>query len=115
MSRIATYHVALTECERKELRAISAKGRGSVRRALYVRALLLLDEGDFAETRWKVGDVATAVGMVRRTVENLKRRFVEEGLDGVLERKERETPLRAVVFGGDFEALPKVNATNSVP
>ena len=44
------------------------------------------------------------MGMSSRTLEHLKKRMVEEGLDAALERKERETPPRAVIFDGAFEA-----------
>lgn len=104
MSRIATYHVTLTSEEREELRQLTTKGRTSARKVLYSRALLLLDEGEFGKERWSVGDVAEAVGMGRRTLEHLKKRFVEDGLYAALERKERETPPREIVFGGEFEA-----------
>jgi hypothetical protein len=43
------------------------------------------------------------LGITVRTIEHLKQRFVEEGLDGALERKETDKP-RAVRFGGEFEA-----------
>lgn len=63
-----------------------------------------MDEGEFGSEKWKVDAVATAVGLSDRTLEHLKKRFVEDGLDGALERKERETPPRPIVFGGEFEA-----------
>ena len=104
MGRHATYKVTLTQEERAQLKSISSKGKNTARRVLFARALLLLDEGEFAEERWKVDAVATAVGMSDRTLEHLKKRFVEEGLDEALERKEREKPSRKIKFGGDFEA-----------
>lgn len=104
MGRHATYKVTLLPEERTELKAISSKGTSTARRVLFARALLLLDEGDSAAERWKVADVATALGMTSRTLEHLKKRFVEEGLDGALERKEREKPPREVKFDGAFEA-----------
>ena len=39
-----------------------------------------------------------------RTVEHLKRRFVEEGLQAALQRKRRQRPPREVIFDGAFEA-----------
>lgn len=104
MPRGATYRVTLTQEERAELESVSSRGRVSARKVLSARALLLLDEGDFAEARWKVDDVATAVGLSDRTIEHLKRRLVEEGLEAALERKPRETPPRGIIFGGEFEA-----------
>jgi len=42
--------------------------------------------------------------MSERTIENLKKRFVEEGLAAALERKKRERPPCEVTFDGAFEA-----------
>ena len=104
MPRPVTYRVTLTREERASLRDMTSKGKSTARKVLLARALLLLDQGEFGEERWKVGAVAAAMAMADRTIEHLKKRFVEDGLDGALERKERETPPREVVFGGEFEA-----------
>ena len=42
--------------------------------------------------------------MTPRTLEHLKERFVEQGLEEALRRKERETPPRPIIFDGEFEA-----------
>ena len=47
---------------------------------------------------------AEAMGVTARTVEHLKRRFVEEGLQAALQRKRRQRPPREVIFDGAFEA-----------
>jgi hypothetical protein len=44
------------------------------------RALLLCDAGPHGDP-WKVADVAAALGITPRTVEHLKQRFVEEGIE----------------------------------
>ena len=104
MGRPTRYKVTLTQEERSLLTGISTKGRDTARRVRFARTLLLLDEGEFAEARWKVDTVSIAVGCSDRTLEHLKRRFVEDGIDAALERKERETPPRAIKFDGKFEA-----------
>ena len=104
MGRPATYRVTLTQEERNELKSIASKGSHTARKVLFARALLLLDLGEFAEERWNVEDVSTAVGFSVRTLDRMKQRFVEDGLDAALERKERETPPRAIKFDGRFEA-----------
>lgn len=48
--------------------------------------------------------MAEALGVTSRTIEHLKKRFVGEGLDGALTRKEREKLPRDVTFDGSFEA-----------
>jgi len=104
MPRKATYRVTLTNEERTTLKELTSKGQIAAKKVLYARALLLLDEGEFGDVKWKVDAVSTAVGLSDRTLEHLKKRFVEDGLDSALERKERETPPREIVFGGEFEA-----------
>ena len=41
------YRVTLTKEERKDLEAISTKGKRAARTVLYARALLLLDAGEY--------------------------------------------------------------------
>jgi len=97
------YKVTLTKEERQELEAISTKGKRSARTVLYSRALLLLDAGEYGP-KWFVEKVAEALGITPRSLEHLKKRFVEQGLSVAIERKERVTPPREIQFGGEFEA-----------
>ncbi len=97
------YRVTLTGEEQKELEALTKTGRTAARRVLYARALLLCDESPGAPA-WTVGHTAEAMGVSSRTIEHLKKRFVEEGLEAALERKKLEKPPREVIFGGEFEA-----------
>lgn len=108
------YRVTLTEDERKELEALTKKGKTNARRFIRARALLLCDAGPEGPA-WKVADVAKALGITTRTIENLKKRFVEDGLDIALERKAREKPPREVVFDGAFEARLLALACSEAP
>ena len=91
------YKVTLTKEERLELEAISTKGKRAARTVLSARALLLLDAGDYGP-KCIVAKVAEAVGRTTRSLEQLKKRFVEEGLAAAIERKKRETPPREIQF-----------------
>lgn len=97
------YRVTLTDEERNELIRLTKDGKTPAKRFLSARALLLCDHR-VAEERWNVGDIATALGVTTRTIEHLKKRFVEEGLAVALERKERETPPVEVKYDGAFDA-----------
>lgn len=97
------YRVTLTQEERDMLNTISTTGVRAAKTIIHARALQLLDAGEHGPG-WKVADVSKALGMTSRTLEHLKQRFVEKGLDAALQRKERETPPRAVIFDGEFEA-----------
>jgi len=80
------YKVTLTQAEREQLTELARSGKSTAAKFIYARALLLCDAGKFGD-RWKVGDVAEALGVSTRTVEHLKQRFVEEGLTAALARK----------------------------
>lgn len=108
------YRVTLTQEEREELGAISKNGRRAARTVLYARALLLLDAGEFGP-KWVVIKVAEAIGATPRSIEHLKKRFVEEGLIAAIERKVRVKPPRQIQFGGDFEAHLLALACSEVP
>ena len=97
------YKVTLTQEERIDLETFSTKGRRAAQTVLYARALLLLDAGEHGSP-WPVSKVAEAIGKTSRSLEKMKKRFVEEGLEAAIERKKRETPPREIKFGGEFEA-----------
>jgi len=107
------YRVTLTEQERQELERLRT-GRTSAKRFLYARALLLCDAGSQGPA-WKVADVAEALGVTPRTIEHLKKRFVEEGLTAALERKQPDKPPRRVTFDGAFEARLIALACSETP
>ena len=108
------YRVTLTKEERQDLEAVSTKGRRAARTVLYARALLLLDAGEFG-SGWLVADVAEAIGVTTRSLEHLKKRFVEAGLSASIERKRRVKPPREIQFGGDFEAHLLALACSEAP
>jgi transposase len=108
------YRVTLTQQERKELEALTRCGKTHARRFIHARALLLCDAGDDGPA-WNVADVAKALGVTSRTIEHLKKRFVEDGLEAALERKPREKPPREVTFDGAFEARLIALACSDVP
>ncbi len=108
------YKVTLTQEERKQLEAISTKGKKAARTVLYSRALLLLDAGEHGP-KWPVSRVAEAVGVTARSLEHLKKRFVEESLSVAIERKKRDTPPREIQFGGEFEAHLMALACSEAP
>ncbi len=99
---MAKYKVTLTREERDELMSIISKGKHTSQRFRNAYVLLNCDEGEFAEkaTNAEINKILK-VGM--RTIDRIKKRFVEEGFEAVLERKPttREYERKA---DGDFEA-----------
>jgi hypothetical protein len=108
------YRVTLTKEERKELEAMTHRGKTHARRFIHARALLLCDAGVDGPA-WNVADVSEALGVTGRTIEHLKKRFVEDGLEAALERKPREKPPREVTFDGAFEARLIALACSDTP
>jgi transposase len=108
------YRVTLTEQEREELEVLTKTTKTNAKQFLHARALLLCDAGPQGPS-WSVADTSEAMGVTPRTIEHLKKRFVEEGLTAALERKQRETPPREVIFDGAFEARLIALACSKTP
>lgn len=96
------YKITLTKAEWEQLTELARSGKSTAAKFIYARALLLCDAGELGDP-WKVADVASALGVTSRTVEHLKQRFVEEGLEAALARKPHRKP-RGSTFDGEFDA-----------
>jgi hypothetical protein len=107
------YKVTLTEAERAQLTELTRRGKSTATKFIHARALLLCDAGEYGDP-WKVGDVASALGVSSRMLEHLKQRFVEEGLDSALVRKPASKP-REVTFAGEFDARLTALACSAAP
>jgi len=57
------YRVTLTKEERKDLVAISTKGKRAARTVLYARALLLLDAGEYGPGALRVSEKVCILGL----------------------------------------------------
>ena len=108
------YRITLTELERKNLEALTRNGKTEAKKFIHARALLLCDAGPDGPA-WTVATVAEALGVTSRTIEHLKKRFVEEGLEAALVRKTRGKPPRDVIFDGAFEARLIALACSDAP
>lgn len=76
---IKRYIVTLTDAERASLRDLISRGKGAARRLAHARILLKADQGLPDQV---IGD---EVEVSRPTVERVRQRFVEEGLDAALD------------------------------
>jgi transposase len=77
------YRVTLTDEERGGLEAMISRGRADARKLAHARILLQADEADGAPARTDQ-EVAEATDVSTRTVERVRRRFVEEGTEAAL-------------------------------
>jgi transposase len=75
--------VDLSDAQRRELQSLVRKGKSSARRITRARILLLAAEDRSDE------DVAAALHSSRSTVERVRRRFIEHGLEAALSERPR--------------------------
>lgn len=95
------YIVRLTIEERANLQAMARKGRMAAYKIKHVNILLAADvEGP----GWTDARIAEAFSCHPRSVENVRRRFVLEGLTAALERKKQRRPSRERKLDGEGEA-----------
>jgi transposase len=91
------YIVTLTDAERATLRTVISSGKGAARRLIHARVLLKADQGLPDQT---IGD---EVEVSRPTVERIRKRCVEEGLDAALDPRRSDKP-RERKIDGEVEA-----------
>ena len=72
------YTIQLTEEEREQLNRLIRGGRHSARIITRARILIKIDEG------WNVPQIAAALDVAEGTVYGVKRRYADEGLEGVV-------------------------------
>ena len=97
------YVVTLTAEECSLLQGLLSKGKAAAHKQVHARILLKADESDRGDA-WTDEQIAEALETSRCTVERVRQRFVEDGLEAALNRKKRPTPGRQPVFDGRAEA-----------
>ena len=75
------YIVTLTPEEREQLQKMISSGVERVRKLTHARILLKADAG------WQDADIGVALDVSVSTIERVRRRFVEEGLEAALNRR----------------------------
>ena len=95
--------VRLKDEDRIELETLIRKGKASAHTLTRARILLKADQGDKGKA-WTDAKIAEALDVAPKTVFNLRRRWVEEGLETALKRKKQERPSRARKLDGVAEA-----------
>ena len=95
------YRVDLTDEERKQFEDLVRKGKGPAYRIRH--GYILLNSG-IKKLKNSDQEIADYLHCHLQTVYNIRKRFVEEGLEAALERKQRETPLTPNILDGEKEA-----------
>jgi transposase len=106
--------VRLTETERSELDALVRKGKASALSIARARILLKADQGKEGEAQTDA-QVAEALSVAAKTVFNVRRRWVEQGLEAALRRKKQDGPSRPRKLDGKAEAKLVATCCGPVP
>lgn len=96
------YIIRLSSQERHELKKLVSTGKAAAHRVRRSRILMLADECPEGSA-WIDMDVAEAADVSVRTVENIRKRFVNEGLESAINRKKQIRPSRARLLDGRQE------------
>ncbi len=101
------YVVDLSKDEKERLEELTTRGKSGARKIRRARILLLADEGYIDK------EIAWALGAAVTTVERVRKRFVEEGLEAAL--SERPRPGAARKLDGHQEAYLVALACSDPP
>jgi transposase len=108
------YVVELTEEERTQLNQLLAGKYVARRRRLRAQILLKADASPEGP-RWTDDRIAEAFDVHRRTVENVRKRCVNEGMEAALNRKRQCRPSRQRILDGEKEAKLVAICCGKVP
>jgi transposase len=108
------YRVTLTADEREHLTALIASGKAAAKKLAHARILLKADQADGGPS-WTDDRIAEAVDVSVATVERVRQRFVEQGLDAALARKKQDKPSRGRKLDGAGEARLIALACSTAP
>jgi transposase len=97
------YKVTLTAEERNSLQDLIAAGKASALKLAHARILLKADASPDGPA-WTDARIAEAVEINVTTVERVRERFVEHGLDAALVRQKQARPSRERKLDGQGEA-----------
>lgn len=95
------YIVRLSECERRELREVIKKLKGSSQK---VRRAQILLKADVEGSHWTDQRIAEAFSCRTKTVENIRQRLVERGFCETLNGARRARPPIEKLLDGEQEA-----------
>lgn len=107
------YRVKLTEDERNELIGLKSRGKIAARKLNHIQMLLLADEAS-ESGGWKDADIAQATSVSPMSVERVRKRFVEQGLESAINPKVSKR-VYSRKLDGEAEAFLVSTACSSAP
>ena len=108
------YRVTLTAEERESLAALIATGKAAAKKLTHARILLKADQAEDGPG-WIDDRIAEAVDVSVATIERVRQRFVEQGLELALVRKTQDQPSRQRKLDGAGEARLIALACSKAP
>jgi transposase len=108
------YRVKLTEGERDYLLQLTSRGKVAARKLNHAKVLLHADEASEKAGMLKDAGIARAVHISLKSIERIRKRFVEEGLESALNPKvqKRRRPKK---LDGEAEAFLIATACSTAP
>jgi len=97
------YIVTLTAEDRQGLHDLIDAGKAAAKKLAHARILLKADAADGGPA-WPDHRIAEAIEVSTATIERVRQRFVEQGLDAALVRKPQARPSRLPTLDGRAEA-----------
>ena len=107
------YIVDLTESERADLEQLSNKGKIAAYKMNHARILLLADINR-KQGGWTDLKISDALNIALATIERVRKRFVEEGIESALNRREQKNRRRKII-DGEKEAYLVAIACSETP
>jgi len=92
------YVVTLTAAERSSLQGTITKGKAAAQKRIHAQILLKADAGPEGDA-WRDQQIMEALDVGRSTVERVRQRFVEEGLEAALSRKPQQNRIPRKIDG----------------
>ena len=108
------YRVTLTSDEREQLAGLIAAGKAAAQKLTHARILLKADQAE-GGPGWIDEQIAEALEVSVATIERVRHRFVEQGLEPALGRKKQDQPSRERKLDGAGEARLIALACSKVP
>jgi transposase len=98
-----TYKVTLTQEEHGQLTEFTRTGTHAVKKIIHALILLNVDRGPHATERQTNEEICKVLKLGMRTIDRVKKRFVEEGLDAALKMAPTSREYEKTM-DGDMEA-----------
>jgi hypothetical protein len=108
------YLVKLEPSEREQLEKLTRVGKSAAYRIRRAQVLLAVDQSEQGPGQTDE-EVARTLHLSVRSLETVRKRFVEEGLEAVLSRKKQCRPSVVKMFDGEKEAKLIALACGPVP